>query len=386
VLDLQLTRYGRQLLSRGRFKPVYYCFSDDEVIYDHRWVSGTIGAEQQWEVEGRIQTDTPRIKTINSKTNAEVSVFNASDGAITDQIITDLYNLGPGLQDQVYLAELTSGKIVVDVDFADSEKLLQYFLGTKRYFTDKAPAWNVLFYKSPLASSSAFYSKTNITAAVPQLNVTLTDVFYRLSSQQNVFTLHPHLQDIINRLNKYLSIDDVEELSDSEQLGLNLNNVLTSEVEGEYYDNYFDERMLADGSKVFIEKDFLFISVEEANVDFTKDNFMLEIYEVMESAPEENIEQLNKLVFYGPSGISMGANGPHPQAVETYFAVELDVDINKAIACSLINSETILGGFLKTKNIYNTQVFDCSGLALDTDYVSTSPYDDLSDVTPEEAC
>ena len=47
VIDLQVTRYGKQLMSRGLFDPVYYCFSDDEVIYDNRWVSGTIHKEEQ---------------------------------------------------------------------------------------------------------------------------------------------------------------------------------------------------------------------------------------------------------------------------------------------------------------------------------------------------
>ena len=43
VIDLQLTSYGKQLLSRGLFKPVYYAFSDDGVLYDKRWMSGSVG-------------------------------------------------------------------------------------------------------------------------------------------------------------------------------------------------------------------------------------------------------------------------------------------------------------------------------------------------------
>ena len=34
VLDLQLTQYGKLLLSKGVFKPVYYAFFDDGIIYD----------------------------------------------------------------------------------------------------------------------------------------------------------------------------------------------------------------------------------------------------------------------------------------------------------------------------------------------------------------
>ena len=34
VIDIQMTLYGKYLLSKGKFKPVYYCFFDDYVLYD----------------------------------------------------------------------------------------------------------------------------------------------------------------------------------------------------------------------------------------------------------------------------------------------------------------------------------------------------------------
>ena len=36
VIDLQLTQYGRHLMSKGKFKPVYYSFYDDNVLYNSR--------------------------------------------------------------------------------------------------------------------------------------------------------------------------------------------------------------------------------------------------------------------------------------------------------------------------------------------------------------
>ena len=32
VLDVQLTQLGKYLLSKGKLKPVYYVFSDDEIL------------------------------------------------------------------------------------------------------------------------------------------------------------------------------------------------------------------------------------------------------------------------------------------------------------------------------------------------------------------
>ena len=34
VIDLKLTQFGRFLLSKGKFKPVFYSFFDDNILYD----------------------------------------------------------------------------------------------------------------------------------------------------------------------------------------------------------------------------------------------------------------------------------------------------------------------------------------------------------------
>jgi hypothetical protein len=37
VMDIQLTQYGKYLLSQGSFKPELYAFFDDDILYDQRW-------------------------------------------------------------------------------------------------------------------------------------------------------------------------------------------------------------------------------------------------------------------------------------------------------------------------------------------------------------
>jgi len=44
VYDLQLTSYGRYTLSIGSFKPTYYAFYDDNVIYDHNYTRTLLSA------------------------------------------------------------------------------------------------------------------------------------------------------------------------------------------------------------------------------------------------------------------------------------------------------------------------------------------------------
>jgi len=61
VLDLQLTQYGKRLLAQGKFKPSYYLFFDDGVLYDSSFAGNSL--EKQNSIKSRIQDETPRLKT-----------------------------------------------------------------------------------------------------------------------------------------------------------------------------------------------------------------------------------------------------------------------------------------------------------------------------------
>ena len=60
VIDLELTQYGKYLVSQGKFKPTYYAFYDDDIIYDQRYATGG-GLETQKDIEDRILVDTPTL-------------------------------------------------------------------------------------------------------------------------------------------------------------------------------------------------------------------------------------------------------------------------------------------------------------------------------------
>ena len=64
VIDLELTSYGRFMLSQGKFKPKVYAFFDNDILYDNRFAqsgSAVKTKELQNSVEGRIQEGTPRL-------------------------------------------------------------------------------------------------------------------------------------------------------------------------------------------------------------------------------------------------------------------------------------------------------------------------------------
>jgi len=71
VIDLQLTEYGKYLLSLGRLRPEYYAFFDDDILYDPE--SGGF-TEHQNSTEGRIKDETPSLKIVPQITSAETRV------------------------------------------------------------------------------------------------------------------------------------------------------------------------------------------------------------------------------------------------------------------------------------------------------------------------
>ena len=60
VMDIQLTRFGRASLARGSFRPTFYQFFDDDILYES---SAATFSEHQNDSEKRILEDTPRLKT-----------------------------------------------------------------------------------------------------------------------------------------------------------------------------------------------------------------------------------------------------------------------------------------------------------------------------------
>jgi hypothetical protein len=64
TISIELTKHGRELLSRGVMKPFFYSFSDDDILYDSE--KGGF-SEQNKDIKNRILNETPRIKPIASK-------------------------------------------------------------------------------------------------------------------------------------------------------------------------------------------------------------------------------------------------------------------------------------------------------------------------------
>jgi hypothetical protein len=74
VIDFKLTNYGHYLFSIGAFKPEYYAFFDDNIIYDAAYVGLS---ESQNNVIKRIKEDTPYIGSLVLFEDAEKEITKA---------------------------------------------------------------------------------------------------------------------------------------------------------------------------------------------------------------------------------------------------------------------------------------------------------------------
>ena len=59
TISIELTKHGRELLSRGVMKPFFYSFSDDDILYD---IARGGGSENNSQIQSRIVSQTPYMK------------------------------------------------------------------------------------------------------------------------------------------------------------------------------------------------------------------------------------------------------------------------------------------------------------------------------------
>ena len=98
VLDIQITPLGKRLLQLGQFKPKFYAFYDNDILYDGKYGGLT---ETQNEIQERIK-EVPRIKQqtylyspeekINSNTtDKDLMIFN--ENLFQDRSLTGVQTL-----------------------------------------------------------------------------------------------------------------------------------------------------------------------------------------------------------------------------------------------------------------------------------------------------
>ena len=163
VIDLELTPLGELLLAEGAFSPVFYAFFDDDVLYDAAGAAGV--GEEQNDIEERIQTNTPALKT--------QYLFHGVETSVT--ALVALNRLAAYFDPNVIENEQTFFPPSIDGDFSLIEPLGSMELGS-----ENAPSWDIRVLKGELSgainhmTSSAVGGENSEVRRIPQLDFDFT--------------------------------------------------------------------------------------------------------------------------------------------------------------------------------------------------------------------
>ncbi len=365
VLDIQMTPYGEYLLSKGIFKPEYYAFYDDNILYEPQYAGHT---NVQNDIEPRIQENTPQLETQAVFSSRDIFIRKSLTGLLGEQEIvytmsgfgcvkvdigqpcpptnpyrnlaspdyccaslTSLNPAGTGVLTSAEVAagmgqqEITvvnEGEIrsdaseITDTYFDRKMYLPQSSLGSSDILATDAPAWSISMLRGEISGSA----RTDVgsltpTLNVPQLDVTLT---YRIDTKASA--------DLV---------------SDTE-LAIEYSN-------GEFLD---------------VKPEIILAQIIERNAEFSKDNFDIEVFEVTtEKAPglDDLVEKLRPLKFRKPYSLVQGnllldaeevapVSAPiNSDYVEYYFNIKVDSQIDNQLICSSIDSLESRGFYVDTE-------------------------------------
>ena len=336
VLDIKLTQYGKRMLAAGKFAPVYYAFFDKGVLYN--WEYGGV-PETQNEIEDRIKTGVPRLKTQYNFIGVETQ-FTEMKKVISH-------------------AEKYTDKQKEEM-FQDTENTffaIQNAIGTTQIDNQYSPSWKIDFYSESLASASIEVSGNfNTPLKIPQLD---SEIEYQT-----------HVIQDYNASN--IEAGDDKVYLPSDDAGAHGAVPLTDFAEGDHSNIFFE-----DGSAVIVKDDFILIGIEEKNTDFLHENFEIEVFKVEEyyanEKAEEDGEKSEKLVPLKFLNDEIALFTEDSSYVEYYFDVMVDSEIPLNVLCSMVPSKV-------KKNIYVKNIFDCDEYgARDLEFANIYEDDELGE-------
>tara|TARA_R110000824_G_scaffold399263_1_gene604524 strand:+ start:49482 stop:50456 length:975 start_codon:yes stop_codon:yes gene_type:complete len=139
VFDIQLTQHGKRLLSKGVFRPEYYAFFDDDIIYDYNWAGQD---ETQNEAEGRIF----EVSRLEPQYN-----FSGVETKLKEQNVIN--------------SQAAQNESDREVPFGP--------LNTADPFSNFIPAWDIQFLNGKIESFEKMFKAESLQLKIPQLEVIL---------------------------------------------------------------------------------------------------------------------------------------------------------------------------------------------------------------------
>ncbi len=331
VIDLKLTQYGKHLLSKGKLIPKYYAFYDDDIIYDIRWVTGSL-TERQSDIEDRIQDQTPRPR-----------VQHCFHGVETE------------IKKTVELVRQKKAKLGDDMlqPMASKHHALSLQLGNSSLSSNSMPAWQVYFLGGQLSGSVEYTTGSSPNMKIPQLDCKI---------EYRVFAHPPG--------------------GTSESAPPSSPGTTPAGFEGgddtDFVGPWGGEYEFEDGSVLQTVPSMILLEVEESNTDYLNENFDIEVYEV-KTIPGSGSQQPGRgkgakeeliPLYFARQTTDLGAmyltNAPEgsaqsvstifpdvdPNYVEYFFDINVDREIDRQTVCENLPED-------KARSLYLQQEFKC---------------------------
>ena len=339
VLELQMTQYGKGLMSRVTFQPAYYAFFDDDVVYDSEYMStngmakkGNGDSITSTALENSVDTS-DRIRNairtevqynyagVESWINKEKQILSLDSGELVDgflqaddltPILKEIPLEGGGTAYQsLIIYHFNVDDTIDEILQAPPTSIDNYHnmglpMGTSEHNTSKAPAWKLNFHSGEITNLNSEDGQELYTGAGGLLQIPQIDV-------EAVYDI---------KIKPAPAPESQEDVS-------------------------VDIYTFPDNSYIKVEKEHILVDVGELNSIFENENFDIEVYEVIEGAGwitpntpglTENLrplyfmkkEQANESLFDNPEFGS-------PQTtsnVEYYLDVMVDEEIQENITIS----------------------------------------------------
>lgn len=235
VIDIKLTQFGKNLLARGFFKPVYYRFFDDDILYNSECASIS---ENQNRSEQRI-LESQRLKTQHLSVGVETS-FDHNQNLINSGTVKTFMEISRR-QDPLL-----------------ADKMLKYPLENTKVNSQEAPRFMLSTHGAQIRDLQNKITVEGIDLPVPQLILTAS------------YTI------VENRMNQVQEDEIPKILMDSENY-LDLSN---QKIE------------FLDQSYIEVNREDLIIDLEEIGVEYGLDNFEIEIFEIVEESKKQKLVRL----------------------------------------------------------------------------------------------
>ena len=341
VIDIELTQYGKHLLSLGKFKPDQYAFFDDDILYDIKYSpSGSDTPfdsknkndveESQNISESRIkETPRPRVQYNFSdrakKTGISENDYQSDCGPrispvdyafeVLQKIHLDASTTGPGQTGQYsatgkLLSYLNAGDEVIEVDpeqitnittltdLLNSPSLLPWVEALNEFLVLSKQTNNYGLYSAATSLADCLYQR--ILSDIKYYPYTLplghSSLSKRYAPAWSIKFLNGELtNDKFHNAKTSYSGSNFSTMQ-IPQLYTDITHktyVSKLDVNDSYVNDYAVDNVLFSGGElesatfkdntlIQVKTDYLFLEIDELNTDFIRDNFEIEVFAVIE--------------------------------------------------------------------------------------------------------